>query len=76
MSVSAEEAVSVKSLHHFIDGRRVGGPDGETGDVFNPATGALTARVPMAGTSLTREAIAAAHAALPGWADLPALRRA
>ncbi|MBH9579105.1 NAD-dependent succinate-semialdehyde dehydrogenase [Inhella proteolytica] len=45
-------------------------------DVHDPATGALLAEVANLGEADTHEAIAAAAAALPAWAALPAKQRA
>ncbi|WP_313953002.1 CoA-acylating methylmalonate-semialdehyde dehydrogenase [Accumulibacter sp.] len=67
---------TVKPLQHFIHGHLVRGAGSRWGEVFNPASGQLTARVPLASADETRSAIAAAAAALPGWSDTPALRRA
>ncbi|MGB7534582.1 MAG: CoA-acylating methylmalonate-semialdehyde dehydrogenase [Azonexus sp.] len=63
-------------MQHFINGRSVHAADQRLADVFNPATGVVAARVPLASADTTREAIAAAAAALPGWANTPPLRRA
>ena len=35
-------------LKHYIDGQHVSGSSGRFGDVFNPATGEVQARVPLA----------------------------
>ena len=35
-------------LSHFIDGQRVKGESNRFGDVYNPATGEVTKRVPLA----------------------------
>ena len=35
-------------LTHYINGQRVSGTSGRFGDVFNPATGEVQARVPLA----------------------------
>ena len=64
------------TLHHYIGGRTVAGASGRTGPVFNPATGEQSATVPFASAGETGEAIAAAHAALAGWAATPPVRRA
>ena len=66
----------VKTLHHYIDGRHVKGASGHYGDVFNPTTGDLTARVPLASGEETSRAIHIASAAFPAWRDTPPLRRA
>ncbi|MGB9356828.1 MAG: CoA-acylating methylmalonate-semialdehyde dehydrogenase, partial [Azonexus sp.] len=67
---------NINCLQHFINGRSVHAADQRLADVFNPATGVVAARVPLASADTTREAIAAAAAALPGWANTPPLRRA
>ncbi len=51
------------------------GPD-RYGDVFNPATGALSRRVAFASTADVDAAVRAAAAAFPQWAATPPLRRA
>ena len=63
-------------LQHWIDGRRVAGTTGQFGDVFNPASGELTARVPFANAAEVGKAVASAAKAFPGWAATPPLRRA
>ncbi len=63
-------------LHHFINGQRVAGTSGQFGDVFNPASGAVAAKVPFASGQEMADAIAAAKAAFPAWRDTPPLRRA
>ena len=65
-----------QDLHHFIDGKRVKGNSGRFGDVYNPATGEVAKRVPLASADETRAAIAAAAAALPAWAATPPAKRA
>lgn len=65
----------VNTLNHFINGKRVDGTSGRMGDVFNPATGDQTARVPLASGDEVRAAIQSAAAALPGWAATPPARR-
>lgn len=67
---------NVIELQHSINGHLVRGTSSRWGDVFNPATGQLTARAPLANVDETGRAIAAATAALPGWSDTPPLRRA
>ena len=57
-----------KELHHFIGGKRVVGKSGRFGDVFNPTTGEVSGRAPLASSSETAAAIAIAEAAFPAWA--------
>jgi len=64
------------TLKHLIDGRAVEGSSGRFEDVYDPATGQVTKRVPMATSDEVRAAIASAKAAFPAWADTPVLRRA
>ena len=66
----------MKTLHHHIGGKQVEGRSGRYGDVFNPATGEQSARVAFASADETRDAIATAAAALPGWAAVPPVQRA
>lgn len=63
-------------IDHFIQGQRVTGTSGRFGDVYNPATGEVTAKVPLATAAETQRAIDAASAAFPAWAATPPLRRA
>ena len=63
-------------LNHFIDGKLAKGQSGRLGDVFNPATGDVTAQVPLASASEVHAAIASSTAALPGWMATPPARRA
>ena len=76
MSSTDDADLPAKVLAHFIDGARVPGRSGRWGEVFEPATGAVTARVPLANGDETARAIAAATAAFPQWAETPPLRRA
>lgn len=66
----------VTELTHYINGRRVAGTSNVFGDVYNPATGEVTGRVPFANPTETRAAIAAAQTAFSEWAATPPLRRA
>ncbi|MEK9850604.1 MAG: aldehyde dehydrogenase family protein, partial [Candidatus Puniceispirillum sp.] len=61
---------------HFINGATVAGASGRAQDVFNPATGAATAQVPLANLDEVNAAVAAAKAAHSGWADTPPAKRA
>jgi malonate-semialdehyde dehydrogenase (acetylating) / methylmalonate-semialdehyde dehydrogenase len=64
-----------KMIHHFIDGKIVEGTSGRMGDVFNPATGDVTAQVALATADEVRDVIRSSAAALPGWAATPPARR-
>ncbi|MEX2200491.1 MAG: aldehyde dehydrogenase family protein, partial [Dongiaceae bacterium] len=56
-----------RTLTHFIAGRHVEGKSGRFGDIYNPATGEIAARVPLASSTEVGEAVAAAAKAFPGW---------
>ncbi|HRE07059.1 MAG TPA: CoA-acylating methylmalonate-semialdehyde dehydrogenase [Opitutaceae bacterium] len=47
-----------------------------TSSVFNPSTGDVIAEVPLAGAAEVDQAVRAAHAAFPAWADTPPSERA
>jgi malonate-semialdehyde dehydrogenase (acetylating)/methylmalonate-semialdehyde dehydrogenase len=64
------------TLGHYIGNARVAGASGRHGDVFNPASGAVRARVAFASAAEAASAVAAARAAAPAWAATPALQRA
>jgi malonate-semialdehyde dehydrogenase (acetylating)/methylmalonate-semialdehyde dehydrogenase len=64
------------ALGHFVAGRLVAGASGRDGPVHDPATSALRGRVAYASAEETRSAIAAAEAALAGWAATTPLQRA
>ena len=76
MSAQAERAATLPTLHHWIGGERVAAAGGAFGDVYNPATGELSARVPLADAATAVAAVEAAHSALHGWAATPPLQRA
>jgi malonate-semialdehyde dehydrogenase (acetylating)/methylmalonate-semialdehyde dehydrogenase len=66
----------MKTLTHFINGKHVQGASGRFGDVFDPSTGEVQARVPLANAAEIRAAVEAARAAFPGWAATNPQRRA
>ena len=61
---------------HFIKGTADAGTSGRYQDVFNPATGLVIGKVPLASASEVNAAILAAKSALPGWANTPPAKRA
>ena len=62
-------------VHHCINGQAHAGAD-RFADVFDPATGQVARRVPLASTDDVRAAVDAAAAAFPGWATTTPLNRA
>src|SRR5690606_37204258 len=65
-----------RQLHHYIAGQARPGAAGRHGEVFDPATGQVSAHVPLASGAEVRAAVDAAQAAFPGWAATPPLQRA
>ena len=63
-------------IAHFINGEVVDGDSGRHGDVFDPATGRVQARVALASKPDVERAVAAAQAAFPAWASTTPLNRA
>src|SRR5881398_2532665 len=74
--VNATEQPKLREITHWIGGEKVQGTSGRFGDVFNPATGQVQARVPLANSEELESAVAAAKAAFPSWSSQPPLRRA
>jgi malonate-semialdehyde dehydrogenase (acetylating)/methylmalonate-semialdehyde dehydrogenase len=66
----------VETLNHFIQGKKVPGESGRFADVFNPATGEVAARVPLASAAELDRAVLAAAAAFPTWSAVTPLQRA
>jgi malonate-semialdehyde dehydrogenase (acetylating) / methylmalonate-semialdehyde dehydrogenase len=58
----------MKEIGHFIGGRAVKGQSGRFGDIFNPNTGEVQAKVALASKQELRQAVENAAAAQPGWA--------
>ena len=63
-------------IPHFIDGQRTAGQSTRTADVFNPSTGQVQAKVPMAGKADVDAAVASAVEAQKDWAAWNPQRRA
>jgi len=66
----------VKTIPHYIGGKRVEGTSGRSADVYNPATGEVQAQVPLASQAELDAAIANAAAAQPAWAATNPQKRA
>jgi len=66
----------MNTLNHRIAGAAVAGISQRWGEVFHPANGSVSARVPLASGAEVDAAVAAARAAFPAWADTPAPKRA
>src|SRR5579884_3994441 len=61
---------------HWIAGRATTNASARAGEVFNPATGSVAARVPFATSEEVDSAVKAAGSAFKAWAATPAVRRA
>ena len=68
-------AGTVPTLHHWAGGARVDGTSGRFSDVTDPATGAVTAHLPLASSDESATVIAAAAAAFPAWRDTSLAKR-
>ncbi|WEX91180.1 aldehyde dehydrogenase family protein [Sinorhizobium garamanticum] len=61
---------------HFINGAFVASASGKTFDTYEPATGALLAKIALGGREDVNSAVAAARKAQSAWAKLPGHARA
>jgi len=66
----------MRDIGHFVGGKTVKGASGRTGDVFDPNTGEVQAKVALASRAEVEKAIANAEAAQPAWAATNPQRRA
>jgi malonate-semialdehyde dehydrogenase (acetylating)/methylmalonate-semialdehyde dehydrogenase len=68
--------MSQKTIGHYINGQPIAGTSARFGDVYNPATGEVQAKLSYANVDEVNSAISAAQAAFPAWSATPALKRA
>src|SRR5438093_2121561 len=66
----------MREIGHFVGGKEAKGTSGRFGDVFNPNTGEVQAKVAFASRAEAGAAIANAEAAQRGWAATNPQRRA
>ncbi|HWU14125.1 MAG TPA: CoA-acylating methylmalonate-semialdehyde dehydrogenase [Caulobacter sp.] len=66
----------MRTISHFVNGQTLEGSSGRFGDVFNPNTGEVQARVALATDAELDAAVQAAAAAQVGWAATNPQRRA
>lgn len=66
----------MRDIHHFVNGQTLIGKSGRFGDVFNPNTGEVQARVQFATDAEMDLAVQSAAAAQIGWAATNPQRRA
>jgi len=67
---------SVDTLPLLVSGKWIRAKAGRTGEVFNPSTGQVIARVPLCSAAETSRVVEAAAAALPAWSETPVIERA
>ncbi len=65
-----------KSVHHWIDGNEYVGPSDRHGNIYNPATGLITAQVDFASAALVDEVAEKAHQAFLSWSTATLTKRA
>ena len=66
----------MRDINHFIDGAAFTGSSGRFGEVFNPNTGEVQARVQLATVAEMDKAVQAAQTAFEGWSATNPQRRA
>src|SRR5215471_21389306 len=66
----------MKEFGHFVGGKLQPGQSGRFGDVFNPATGEIQAKVAFASRAEVRSAVGAAQKAFAEWSTVNPQRRA
>ncbi len=74
-ALATKDAKAGRTLQNFIGGRWVDSAATEFGEVRNPATDELLARVPMGGRADVDAAVAAATKAWPAWRATPPVNR-
>ena len=63
------------SVTHIINGKKVSGTSGKTGDIYNPATGEIAGKVEYANAQDVDTAVKAAKDAFPAWSTTPLMRK-
>ena len=66
----------MRTIGHFLNGATVAGTSGRFGDIFNPATGEVQAKVAFATRAELRQAVEHAKRVFPEWAAVNPQRRA
>ncbi len=65
----------IEKLTHFVNGEKVEGKSGRTGDVYNPSLGVKIAEVPLASTEEVNEAVALAKKGYETWSKISVGKR-
>src|SRR5437763_4829192 len=66
----------MRELSHFIGGKHIAGTSGRFADGYQPMTGEVISRIPLASKAEVRAAVENAKAAWPAWAATNPQRRA
>ena len=66
----------MKNIHHFVNGKIFEGESKKTSDVYNPATGEVSAKVTLATKKDVDSVVDSAHKAFGAWSNTPPLQRA
>src|SRR5690348_4718490 len=69
-------AQSVEQVPCLIGGKWSTSNASRAGDVYNPSSGKVIARVPFCSAAEVSRAIETAHEALPKWREIPVVQRA
>ena len=66
----------MKNIHHFVNGKIFEGESKKSSDVYNPATGEVSAKVTLASKKDVDSVVDSAHKAFGAWSNTPPLQRA
>jgi len=66
----------LREVHHFVGGKSAPGASGRWGEIFDPNTGAVQAKVQLATEAEVNAAVQAASKAFPIWSAMNPQRRA
>src|SRR5947208_685671 len=72
----APPSQSVENVPCLIKGKWSTSTSSRSGEVFNPSTGRVIAKVPFCTNSEVDQVVQSAHEALPKWAETPVVQRA
>jgi malonate-semialdehyde dehydrogenase (acetylating)/methylmalonate-semialdehyde dehydrogenase len=73
---ASETTPQIEAVPILLGGRWIDPQSDRYGDVYNPSTGRIIARVPFCSAKQTAEVIDAASAALPAWSETAVVERA
>jgi malonate-semialdehyde dehydrogenase (acetylating)/methylmalonate-semialdehyde dehydrogenase len=76
MPASAQSLPDVAIVPHWVGGKALTGRGTRSGDVFDPSSGRISARVPFATADELETCVRTARAAFREWSATPPLRRA